>query len=128
MSPLRRVPWIALGLAVAVGLALLVAPLLRGHPGLLRPCTFKALTGIPCLGCGLTRCVLALTEGRIAEAFRWHPVATALLLASPLLGVWDLRRAWLGRPYPPLPEGRVPRFAAALLLASAWVLQIARGI
>ena len=128
MSPLRRVPWIALGIAAAAGLALLVAPLLRAHPGLLRPCAFKALTGIPCLGCGLTRCGLALTEGRIAEAIHWHPLATVLLLASPLLGAWDLRRAWLAAPYPSLPEGRAPRFAAALLLAGAWVLQIARGI
>ena len=127
MNP-RRIPWIALGGAAAAGLVLLVAPLLRVHPGLMPPCLFKAVTGHACMTCGLTRCCLALAQGRMAEAFHWHPVAALLVLASPLAVVWDCRRAWKSRPYPELPEGRVPRWTFALLLAGTWILQAARGI
>ena len=101
---------------------------LRTHPGLLRPCLFKALTGFPCVTCGLTRCSLALLDGRLGEAFHWHPVAVLLLLASPLLVIWDLRRALRGEPYPPLPVRLAPRLAAVALLAGTWILQIARGL
>lgn len=124
----RRIPWVALGLSLLGALAVWLGPLVKAHPGLLRPCLFKAVTGLPCLTCGLTRCSLALLEGRPAEAFHWHPVATLLVLASPLLMAWDVRRALRGRPYPPLPEQRAPRLAVAVLLAGTWILQVARGM
>ena len=128
MIPLRRIPWLALGLAgLALG-AVGLAPWVRAHPGALRPCLFKTLMGLPCVTCGLTRCSLALAAGQPAEAFHWHPVAALLALASPLLAGWDVRRAFRGDPYPELPESLGPRLAFGLLLAGTWILQIVRGI
>ena len=124
---MRRVPWIALAAPVsALGIRLLglVAPWLPPLPG----CPLKALTGMPCATCGLTRCVLALGQGRWREAFHWHPAAVGVLALLPLLGAWDLVRAVRDRPYPPLPRGLGWRLLAAALLLGTWVLQVARGI
>ena len=37
-------------------------------------CLFKNITGIPCPGCGLTRAYLALFDGNLNEAFKYHPL------------------------------------------------------
>lgn len=37
-------------------------------------CMTKAITGIPCPGCGMTRAWLALIKGNITEAFFYHPL------------------------------------------------------
>ena len=124
---MRRVPWIALGaVASALGIRLLglLAPWLPPLPA----CPLKALTGIPCATCGLTRCMLALGQGRWLEAFHWHPAAVVVLALLPLAGAWDLVRALRDRPYPPLPQGRGWRFLAVALLLGVWALQVARGI
>lgn len=124
---MRRVPWIALAaLASALGIRLLglLAPWLPPLPA----CPLKALTGIPCATCGLTRCVLALGQGRWQEAFHWHPAAVVVLALLPLAGAWDLVRALRDRPYPPLPQGRGWRLLAVALLLGVWALQVARGI
>jgi len=47
-------------------------------------CTLRAITGLPCPGCGLTRGLLAALRGDLAEAFRMHPLfwlAPVILLA-----------------------------------------------
>jgi hypothetical protein len=36
-------------------------------------CFFKTITGISCPGCGLTRAICAISHGRIADAWHWHP-------------------------------------------------------
>lgn len=124
---MRRVPWIALsGLAAAVGIRLLgwLAPWLPGLPA----CPLKALTGIPCATCGLTRCIVALGQGHWRAAFHWHPAAVVLLAFWPLAALWDLHRAWRELPYPALPRALGWRLLAAGLLLGVWVLQVARGI
>lgn len=124
---MSRTPWIALAaLASALGIRLLglLAPWLPPLPA----CPLKAITGIPCATCGLTRCVLALGQGRWGEAFHWHPAAATGLVLLPLAAAWDLTRALRGRPYPPLPQGRGWRLLAAALLLAVWALQVARGI
>lgn len=123
----RRVPWLALawGFGLAAGAALLRFAAL-GLP--LPACPLKALTGVPCATCGATRCALALGHGQFATAWHWHPVLFLLALASPIAVVWDLRRAWRGRSYPPLPEAPGWRWGAAALLAGTWILQVLRGV
>ena len=124
---MRRMPWFALVAVVAVlGIRVLalVAPWLPALP----PCPFKSLTGLPCATCGLTRCILALGQGQWGEAFHWHPAAVVTLECLPILGLWDLRRALAGRPYPPLPDSLALRLLAGGLLVGVWALQVARGI
>lgn len=88
----------------------------------------KLHLGVPCITCGLTRCTLAMAQGHWREAFHWHPVGVLLALASPLVLGWDVRRAWKGNAYPPLPDSLPVRLGVAVLLAGTWLLQIVRGI
>jgi hypothetical protein len=123
----RRIPWLALAilLGLPAGLALLR---LLDFAGLgLPPCLFKQVTGLPCATCGLTRMVRALATGDLAGAFYWHPVAASLLLGAPLAAVWDLQRAWRGRPLPRVPDTLMVRCAAAGLFLGTWALQIVQG-
>jgi hypothetical protein len=42
-------------------------------------CPFKALTGIPCPGCGMTRAILSITKGDFHGAFGYNPFSFFLL-------------------------------------------------
>lgn len=42
-------------------------------------CVIRAITGLPCPGCGMTRALLALTDLNISEAFRQHPLSLMML-------------------------------------------------
>lgn len=50
------------------------------------PCPFRALTDIPCLGCGMTRAYVCLLQGDLAGAFRLH----GMFWSIPILGVYYL--------------------------------------
>ncbi len=51
-------------------------------------CLFRRLTDVPCLACGGTRCVRALTQGEILAALAYNP---AVFLAGTLATAWT---AW----------------------------------
>jgi len=128
MTGRRRVPWLALGIPLLPFAGAAAVALLRAAHLSLPACPMKARLGIPCITCGLTRCAAALGAGDWAGAFRWHPVAVVLCLASPLAIAWDLHRAWRGRPYPDLADSPAARLGVAVLLLGTWLLQIVRGI
>lgn len=44
-------------------------------------CPFFALTGIPCLFCGITRSFLAMGSFDVGSAFIFHPLGPAIFLA-----------------------------------------------
>lgn len=52
-------------------------------------CPFKALTGIPCPSCGLTRSFLAIAQGNFAQAIDDH-LFGLLIFSSLLIGVIHL--------------------------------------
>lgn len=54
-------------------------------------CVFRALTGLPCPGCGMTHALISAFEGHWNAAWRLHP------LALPLLAVWTTWLAWGAR-------------------------------
>jgi hypothetical protein len=72
--------WLSVALA---GAALVVLWMASGHEELPRLlCPFRHLTGIPCVACGGTRAILALTRGEVQTAFLWNPlVAVSALVA-----------------------------------------------
>ena len=43
-------------------------------------CAFRALTGLPCPGCGLTRSVVALGNGELGHSIAEHPLGLAIVL------------------------------------------------
>ena len=76
-------------ISLAVLLASLVLPA-GGFPGI-DTCTFHALTGLSCPGCGLTRAFCAISHGHFQEAWNLHPfsflfyAAVLICVAAPLL-------------------------------------------
>ncbi len=42
-------------------------------------CLFRAMTGLPCPGCGLTRALSSLIQGHAGAAFSYHPFAFVFL-------------------------------------------------
>ncbi len=76
-------PASAWGAPALLLLAALLPPAGLGIP----VCLFRALSGLPCPGCGLTRALVALLHGDLAAAFVYHPYSFVLL---PLLGIMSL--------------------------------------
>ncbi len=54
-------------------------------------CSFRALLGVDCPGCGLTRCFVLAARLRLADAWAMHPIGT--LLAS-YLAMTIPQRLW----------------------------------
>lgn len=63
----RLFPWLLLFVALAMLVAVDI-PL----------CGFKAVFGVPCPGCGMTRALSALLIGDLSAAFRYHPLVYVL--------------------------------------------------
>lgn len=55
---------------------------LSGMAHALPLCLFKAVTGLPCPGCGMAHALILGMNGRWAESFAAHP------LGLPVLAVW----------------------------------------
>lgn len=93
-------------------------------------CPFFAVTGLPCLTCGATRCTIAFVHGNFLSAVRWNPLATVALcgvLAFDLYAVIVL----LGRTHRlrivdwTAAEKRMARIAVISLLALNWIYLLA---
>jgi hypothetical protein len=61
-------------------------------------CLFKALTGLECPGCGMTRAFLLIGHGRLGEAFAMHPAGLPAFLIVAGLAVAGIVRAVRSRP------------------------------
>jgi hypothetical protein len=90
----------ATNIAIAAGLAapLLVSSLLSpeavaGGPVL---CWLRAVIGVPCPFCGMTRSFVAFAHGEIGEALRAHPAGPLLFVALVLGAALALRAAIAG--------------------------------
>jgi len=64
------------------------------------PCSFLAVTGYYCIGCGLTRALHALAHGDVVAAFSMNPLAMLMLAVAPLVIGWAL--GWRPRVLQPL--------------------------
>lgn len=114
-----------------VGAALLLLPLRLIAP-LAGQCQFHMWTGWPCLSCGLTRGVLALSTGQIGAALRSNPLFIGVLMLGlaytpPALALWLARR-----PRPRIGvRGRGGRWMVAAIVVAAvianWVFLVVDG-
>lgn len=93
---------------------------------ILRPCVFRAITGIPCPTCGTTRAATAFLDGDLISAFAANPLAAAagllFVVGAPLAALWSIAR-W---PVPVLPTP-IPgwmRIGAVALIAGNWLYVI----
>lgn len=63
----------------------------------LAPCSFEAVTRVPCPGCGLTTSFTHMAHLHVLDAFRAHlmgPLLFTLTLAVAALAPVGLKRAW----------------------------------
>jgi hypothetical protein len=66
--------WLSVSL---VSLALAAAWLTVGLPW--PRCVFHAITGLPCITCGMTRCGVQFFQGHFLSAIKWNPLVFAVL-------------------------------------------------
>jgi hypothetical protein len=95
--------FLALGLLAGTLLLPLMAFDWVTAPGSLVLCPLRAVTGVPCPSCGLTRALAHLERGHWADAVRFHPFAPLvflLVLALALMLVFELatHRTIIGNP------------------------------
>jgi len=80
-------------------------------------CPLRAVTGVPCPGCGMTRALLLLVQLRFEAAWVAHPAAPGVVAA---MLVWGIR--------PPRWSPRLRDGLAAAALAALLGLWIARRL
>jgi hypothetical protein len=97
---------VGLGLLVVFGIALWLDPYqgdgsarrMETHRQLgLPPCTFYAVTGLPCPSCGMTTSFALLVRGDMANSVRANAVGTLLALFGLALIPWCITAAITGR-------------------------------
>jgi len=124
----RRQSWLLL-----LGLSAMFATCLLWRPsdnGIIL-CPFRALTGYPCPGCGMTRAFSALAHGEPLRAVLYNPLSPVLFVAgllvwasaaATLLNLHGVRAA-LARLYPSTLVSQL--FLAVMLIW--WVVRLAGG-
>lgn len=122
-------PELIWGIVGAGLLVLLHIGLPPALPGI--PCLFKALLGIPCPSCGMTRSWQALAQGEWALALRMHPLlplgmafvwAYVPYALGAALGAWPRLRI---SPSPALAQGL--RLLAVTAVLAVWGFLIRDG-
>jgi len=114
-----------LGMAVLLG-GVLAATCLLEPSRYFSICAFRMLTGLPCMTCGLTRALHALSTGHFREAVTYHPLGPLIygltvfhfLVACLRLFGWEPQRLLLFAPV-----SRMARIILTLLFA-CWVVRL----
>ena len=111
------------GVALLLLAAALALPLDAPPLSLLR-CPFRALTGLPCFGCGMTHAFHFAVRAELLRAAAHSPLGLGLALSSAAHVVWTALRL-CGLPYAPrIAAGPRLRWAAAAALGANWIFLI----
>ena len=91
-------------------------------------CAFRRVTGLPCMGCGLTRSFCAIAKGQAARAFAFHALGPPLFAAACVYWLRGAaffagRRGAVGRFDAAVRRWRIPLVALVLLLV-VWVARL----
>ncbi len=94
-------------------------------------CVFHAVTSLPCLTCGGTRCVRSLLAGHLLTALEWNPLVFAGALAGGLFAVYAALVTSLRLPRVRFSaitpsEATFLRLALAFVAAANWIYLIFR--
>lgn len=114
------------GLLIVLGIAAAALPGIEQGPV---ACPFRAVTGLPCPTCGLTRATHWLMRGDVARAFAVNPFDTAFLLVvvPAFIGMWVANRTggFAVRMSMSRSERRVAWTAIAAVAAANWAYVLA---
>lgn len=106
-----------------------IYPIVAGAVGTGLPCPLRAITGVPCPGCGLTTAVISLARGDAVAAFVANPFVFGLLaitviglvaLAARGVGLAAAPRAW------PQPARNRCGQAMTVVACVSWLYQMHR--
>ena len=109
-----------LGLA-SLAVLLVLTLRARGVPLLLPGCPWRALTGVPCPTCFLTRSALATLKGDLGEALELHLFGPPLVTGLAWLG-W--RQAVWGRPLRFGPSARRLTWLLGAAMLRYWMVRL----
>jgi hypothetical protein len=124
LAPRQRLERAA-GAALFAGLLGVAAFLPATHPLPFDVCLLHRLTGLPCLGCGLTRSIVRLMQGDLMASLRFHPAG---FLVAAIVAGQSVRHgveAYLAREWGGTAAGRMTRIALATALLIAILFRLA---
>ncbi|WP_183094067.1 DUF2752 domain-containing protein [Nocardioides stalactiti] len=108
---------VAVGGVVAIGTSFLLSPdHIEDGPVI---CPFRALTGLPCPGCGLTRSWVYAAHGWWRESFASNPFGLVVVAGLLALAVTVVVRRARRRATPDL--DRVLRHPVAIAIGAVWL-------
>jgi hypothetical protein len=95
-------------------------------------CPFRAMTGYPCPGCGMTRAFSAIAHGELWRAVRYNPLSPLLFLAAIAIWAsaaatilkWEAARSALARLRPSTLAANV----LMVIVMLWWITRLAVGI
>jgi hypothetical protein len=96
---------------------------LDAPPLSLLACPFRAMTGLPCLGCGCVHAFAAVAHLDFGTAFLANPVGALVAIGGICFAVGTvLRLCGVALPLPRMPRGRarLARIAVVLAVAANW--------
>jgi|SRR6185436_15759928 len=82
--------WLGKHCVMAAWLGLFLAVISAPHGSGFILCWFKAATGLPCPGCGLTRSLSCGIQGMFVESFHYHPMGLVILALFAFTAVQSL--------------------------------------
>jgi hypothetical protein len=71
--------WLGAPTVCAAWISLVVAVVSPPHGMGIKVCLFNAMTGVPCIGCGLTRSLSCGIRGMLGESLHYHPFGLFIL-------------------------------------------------
>ncbi len=108
----------------------LAAGILKPLAGLIPSCVFHRITGFPCLTCGGTRSILALSQFDPGMSFLHNPLVTLFIAGLILFSILSLLSQVTGRSVKIELAGREKRGLRILIIlavSSNWIYLILAG-
>jgi len=87
-------------------------------------CPFRAVTGLPCPFCGLTRSMFALGQGDLDDSIRFSPIGPLVAALAAVVGCAVVGAVRRGRP---LHWPRPVLALGTMILALSWAFQLTQG-